>query len=298
MTMKQHAVALPALLSTALFALGCEEPLLQPPGVRVSGEVVIPASLNPRLPPPAGAGRTIEEVEPNTVPPEAQDIGVLVPDEGALIVEGSIDEIDLRERFLFQIPRAASVAMTLEIIEGGGQANVRLVAGTTILEDESTTLGLEFVGAEPAAINAVVSAVNTPLLVSIRHIEGAFRYRLTLNAVSGTVVGKVYVVAFRADDGHPGLLTDPVLSPKLPLGSTEVVGGALDDDGNWHGTYEDLLIDLRAAVDPDRAALREAGGRIQLFAYADNDGTASSAPANFVLNPPTPARRTRAAPSR
>ena len=287
MTMMQRAAAPLCLVS--ILATGCEEPLLQPPGVRVSGEVVIPASLNPRLPPPAGAGRTIPEVEPNTVEPDFHDVGELVPDEGALIVEGEIDDVDLRERFVFSIPRPASIAMTLEIIEGGGQANVRLVAGTTIPPGEPTTLGLDFVGADPAQLSVVTDRVGLPIMVSIRHIEGAFKYRLTLNAISGTVVGKVYVVAFRADDGHPAFLPDPVLSPKHPLGSIEVVNGALDEDGNWIGTYQDLLIDLRPEVDPARAALRADGGRIQLFAYADNDGSSSSAPANFVLNPPTPA---------
>ncbi|MDP2341839.1 MAG: thrombospondin type 3 repeat-containing protein [Deltaproteobacteria bacterium] len=286
MTLSRLFRGLP-LLAVAAALAACPAPDLKVPGAQLSGTVKIPAALKPLLPPPAGAsGKNVAEVEPNTVPPnERFDAGVVEPDIEPLIVSGQMDTVDLRDRIIFQVGGTAnaSVTMTFEYTEGGGTTNVFLANGLDILDDQSNVLGFA-VASETTTISAVVPP-NTPLLVNLRFLSENAKYKLTLTAVSGTVVGKVYVVAFRAAAEHPALLIDPVKNPNNPIGAVSVEKNIrLDDQGNWIGDFGGLAL---VAADPKDPVKK--GEAIVLFAYADNDGSSSSFPANFVLGAPTPA---------
>jgi hypothetical protein len=272
-------------LTTLSALVACPEPELLRPGTQVSGSVTIDAALRPLLPPPVGAaGRTVAEVEPNTVPPnERFDAGTVVPDLEPLIVTGSMDTVDLRDRIIFAVAGEAnaSVTLTFEYTEGSGQTNIFLADGLDILDDQSNVLGFAQ-ASETTTISAVV-APNRPHLVNLRFLSEAAKYKLTINAVSGTVVGKVYVVAIRAGQGHPANLVDPVNLPKSPVGAVTVDKNIrLDEAGNWVGDFAGLaLIDSAEAL--------AEGDAITFFAYADNDGSGASSGANFLLAPVTPA---------
>jgi hypothetical protein len=249
--------------------------------------VTIDASLNPLLPPPAGAaGRAVVEVEPNTEPPnEFFDVGVVVPDLEPVIVTGTMDAVDLRDRILFTVggDANASVTLTFEYTEGAGSTNIFLADGLDINEDESNVLA--FAQATETTVLSAVVAPNRPHLVNLRFLSEAASYRLTINAVSGTVVGKVYVVAIREGQGHPALLDDPVNAPKLPVGAVSVDRNIrIDEAGNWVGDFGGLAILGNDPLNPVAE-----GERIILFAYADNDGSGSANGANFVLSPVTSA---------
>ena len=278
-------------LAAALTALtvlaACPAPELKVPGAQLAGTVKINAGLKPLLPPPAGAaGRNVVEVEPNTLPPnERFDAGVVVPDVEPLIISGSLDAIDLRDRIIFQVAGEAnaSVTLTYEYTEGGGATNILLANGAVLEEDDSNFLG-SAAASETTTLSAVVPP-NTPLLVNLRFLSESAKYKLSITAVSGTVVGKVYVVAFRATSDHPALLLDPVRNPNNPIGAVSVDRNVrLDEEGNWVGDFGGLALVAADPLDPVKE-----GDSIVLFAYADNDGSSSSFPANFVLGAPTPA---------
>jgi hypothetical protein len=276
-------------LGPGLASLGalvaCPEPELLRPGIQVSGTVTIDAALRPLLPPPPGAtGRTVAEVEPNTVPPnERFDAGVVVPDAEPLIVTGSMDTVDLRDRIIFAVAGEsnASVTLTFEYTEGDGQTNILLADGLDIRDDQSNVLGFAQ-ASEKTTISAAV-APNRPHLVNLRFLSEAAKYKLTINAASGTVVGRVYVVAIRAGQGHPANLVDPVHEPKNPVGAITVDKNIrLDEAGNWVGDFAGL-----ALIDTSRPLAE--GDAITFFAYADNDGSGASLGANFLLAPVTTA---------
>ena len=272
----------------AATALGaCEPPDIKVPGAQLSGTVRIDAALRPLLPPPAGAtGKNVTEAEPNTVAPDHFEAGEVVPDTEPLIISGSLKDsacgadTDCRDRIYFTVSEQASVTLTYEVTGGGGATYVWLVAGDTIASDNSNVIALEpSDGSAPVVVSAVLKP-GTTYLVNLRHVsDGEEQYKLTLVAVSGTVVGKVIVGAYAQADGHPGLLPDPVHQQKNPLGAQFAeVNVALGEDGTWTGEFKDLSILGVTAGDP-----------ITLFAYADNDGSASTAPSNLALFPPTPA---------
>ena len=271
-----------ALIISVALGTACERPKLDVPGAKLSGSVKINAALKPLLPPPAGAtGRTVAEVEPNTVAPQHFDAGSVEPDVEPLIVTGAMDPVDLRDRILFQVAGdvAASVTLTFEYTEGGGQTNIFFVDGE-ILGDTNVLAQTAASDAEPSVTVSAVVQPNRPLLVQLRFLSEACKYKLTLNAVGGTVVGKVYVLAMRAGEGHPAFLPDPVHQPKFPVGGVLVDKGIRIDPetGDWTGAFENLPV-VGAAE----------GDQLVLFAYADNDGSGASSGANFVLAPLTPA---------
>jgi hypothetical protein len=90
-----------------------------------------------------------------------------------------------------------------------------------------------------------------------------------------TPVRSVVVAVFRARDSHPAYFSDPVGRPKHPVGSIEVTG-ALDDDGNWRGSFEELLL-------PEAVA----GEELVVFAFVDVDDSSIDAPANLQVSPLT-----------
>ena len=276
-------------LATALVATlaACPPPDLSRPGGQLAGTVTIANQLRPLLPPSGDGGRNVSEVEPNTLPPlERTDLGAIAPDAEALVVSGTMDGVDLRDRLLFAVDGDASASVTLRFAttEGSGTTNIFLVDGEDILDDESNVLAFDATSTE-STLSAVVAG-GRPLLVNLRYLDDApISYRLTIEVTSGTVVGQVYVVAIRGGQGHPALLTDPVRSPKLPVGG--IVAGEnirLDGEGNWAADFSGLAL---IGGDLDNPVAE--GEQIVLFAYADNDGSASSAGVNFVINPPTPA---------
>ena len=270
---------------TALAA--CPDPKLTRPGGQLSGTVTIAAGLRPLLPPPAGAaGRNVVEAEPNTTAPiESFDAGVVVPDLEPLIISGTMDTVDLRDRIIFTVDGTAkaSVTVTFEYTDGEGSTNIFLADGREINDDQSNVLG--FASATGTTTLSAVVSPGRPHLVNLRFLSEAASYKLTISAVSGTVVGKVYVVAVKEGQGHPALLDDPVNVPKLPVGAVTVDGNIrIDDAGNWVGDFGGLALINADPTDP----IAE-GDRVTLFAYADNDGSGSSAGANFVLSPLTAA---------
>ncbi|MCC7072554.1 MAG: thrombospondin type 3 repeat-containing protein, partial [Deltaproteobacteria bacterium] len=271
-----------ALLVVTAAVLACEPPDIKTPGAQLSGTVRIPAELKPLLPPAAGAtGKNVTEVEPNTVPPNEFFVaGEVVPDTEPLIVSGTMSTDDIRERLHFTVAERASVTLTFEVTGGAGATNVFLVDGPVIASDSSNILQFGASnGVDPLVLSAVLEP-GTTYLVNLRYLsEGDLQYKLTITAVGGTVVGKVVVAAFLADDGHPAFLPDPVHAQKNPLGAQVAsVDVALDEDGNWTGKFENLSV---VGVERDTA--------ITLFAYADNDGSSASALANLALNGPTAA---------
>ena len=274
----------------ALALVGCPDPVLQRPGAQLSGTVTIAAALRPLLPPPPGAaGRTVAEVEPNTVgPAEFFTVGEVVADLEPVIVTGTMNAVDLRDRLIFSLAgdTPASVTLTVEYTAGTGATNIFLANGTDIADDQSNILGVETASeAGPGTITARVQP-GQPLLINLRYLgDGDVAYKATINAVSGTVINKVYVVAVRAGQGHPALILDPVRAPKLPLGAVSVDNEIhLDDSGNWVGEFGGLAI-----IDSDEDNPLQAGDQVVLFAYADNDGSGLGTAANFALTPPTPA---------
>ena len=272
-----------AALSSILFT-ACEPPALREPGGRLSGTVVIPAALKPVVGGEGDAtGTTVAEVEPNTVFPEAHDLGAIVPDGPPLTVTATMDAVDLRDRFYFRVSKPASVSIRYEVTGGEGDTNVFFASGEDILNDRSNVIDVQVASpGAPVEMGSVIPEANATHVLNLRYIgEGTQEYKLTISAVSGTVVGKVYVAAFRASDGHPAFFDDPVKTPKHPLGSIEVVPAdpAVDDAGAWNGSFEDLLLPVDL----------EPGTELALFAWADNDGSGGFAPANFLVAPPSSA---------
>ena len=278
----------PLAAVVALSALaGCPAPDLKRPGGQLAGTVTIAQALRPLLPPAAGAaGRNVAEVEPNTIPPnEFFDAGLVVPDLEPVIVSGTLDAVDIRDRIIFAVDGTedASVTLTFEYTEGTGSTNVFLADGTDILDDQSNVVGFA-TATETTTISAVVSP-GRPYLVNLRFESEQAAYKLSINAVSGTVIGKVYVVAIREGQGHPALLDDPVNAPKFPVGATSVDKNIrIDDAGNWVGEFGGLAL---LSGDPKDPIVE--GDRVTVFAWADNDGSGSAAAANFVLFPITSA---------
>ena len=270
-----------------LAAAGCPTPELRPPGAEVAGTVTISGALRPLLPPPTGAaGRTVVEVEPNTEVPAFFDAGEVVPDLEPLIITGSMDNVDLRDRLVFSVAgdKPASVTVTLEYTSGSGATNFFFVDGTAVAADDSNILG--FVVADQSAPSSLAARVQPgrPLLVNLRFLETAMTWRVTIAAVSGTVIDKVYVVATRAGQGHPAFNPDPVRSPRYPLGGTLVDKKIrIDASGNWVGEFSGLTL-----LDLDGLPI-DKGEQVVLFAYADNDGSGTNTGVNLMLAPPTPA---------
>jgi hypothetical protein len=264
---------------TALLG-ACAPPELPPPGARLSGTVTIAAPLKPVLPGEAAAAVAVDEEEPNTVFPEVMNLGILEPDGAPFVVEGKMDGVDLRDRFLFRTTVDASVTVRFEVTDGGGDTNVFLVTGEDFLDDQSNVLGVEVASPGTEALVSAVIPGNTTHFVNARFLgegDSKVAYRLTIAAVTGTIVGKVYVAAYRTVDGHPAYLPDPVSQPKHPIGAVDVVDLVLNEDGSISGAWNDLLL-------PEDL---EAGTEISLIAFADNDGTSSFAPANLLAAPLT-----------
>ena len=287
-------LSLLVLSSSSLLGLGCDPPVLKVPGAQLSGTVTIPAALNPLLPPPPGAqGSNVTEVEPNSggadgdsPATELFNAGPITPDEPPLIISGSLNEddgncdpaSDCRDRIIFQLTAAASVTLVFEGTGGAGTTGVFLVEGRTILDDRSNIIAVEDAnGVDPLTLSAVLKP-GVDYLLNLRYRSvGELQYKMTITAVSGVVVGKVYIGAYLADAGHPAFHPDPVRVPKNPVGAQVVeVDVTLDEAGNWTGAFNDLSV---LGVDK--------GTELTLFAWADNDGSGSSAPANLVLNPVT-----------
>ncbi len=283
-TLLRVCIGVAALVSVS----ACPAPELKRPGAQLSGTVTISSALRPLLPPAAGAaGKTVAEVEPNTLPPnEFFNIGEVVPDLEPVIVTGSMDTVDLRDRLIFSVAgtKAASISVTYEVTEGGGATNIFFADGTDIADDQSNVLG--FVSASettPGTFNATVQP-GRPLLLNLRFLGEAVKYKLTLNAVSGAVISKVYVVAIRDGLGHPGFNPDPVNTPKFPMGGTLVdLKVRLDAEGNWVGDFGGLAL----LAGGDDVPVKE-GDKFTLFAYADNDGSGGSTGVNLMLAPVTP----------
>jgi hypothetical protein len=282
----------PVLGATLLLTSACEDPVLKTPGAFISGTVRIDAGLKPLLPPPSGqTGKNVTEVEPNTVPPnESFDAGEVVPDSEPLIISGSLNDDDdscdpdhdCRDRLLFHVAADSSVTLTFEVTGGAGTTNFILAEGRAIADDNSNIVASEASdGSEPVVLSGALKA-GTDYLANLRFLSaGEVQYKLTITAVSGSVIGKVYVGAYDAATGHPAFLPDPVREPKHPFGSQIVdVNIHLDEEGNWVGEFKDLyVLEKPKGEDP----------KLVLFAYADNDGTSSVTPTNLVNNPPTPA---------
>ncbi len=279
--------AISCLASLAvLLPLGCEPPALEAPGGRLSGSVLIPAALKPVLASAGGGGGgAISEVEPNTVFPDAHDLGAIEPDGAPLLVTGRMAGDDIRDRFYFRVARPASVTVTFTPTKGSGDTNIFLAKGEDILDDLSNVLGLETASGAPKTISVVIPEANATHFLNLRYLgEGAasLEYEVSIAAVSGTVVGPVYVGVYSAEGGHPAFFPDPAAEPKLPLGAIRVTPAdpAIDENGNWRGTFSELLLPPHIV---------EPGTQVRLFAFADNDGSGGLAPTNLVLNPPTPA---------
>ena len=273
--------------SAALLALlvGACTPAIEPPGARLSGTVTLdPAVLNAQLAPTADKvadPQVVAETEPNTNPAtlEVSDLGSLTPDGQPIEVLGTMGGADIRDRLTFKLDGVGSVAIFFKVIEGDTKVAAILADGTTtdnvVAQTKDPTVEATIVG---TALKA-----DSPYLINLR-FQGSgddkIAYKLTIVPVAKPILGTIYVIAFNADDGAPGLFDDPVNHPKFPLGSVDATKLELKE-GKIVGAFTDLLLS------PD---LKE-GTKLSLFAYADNDGTAinddSDAPANFLLSPLT-----------
>ncbi len=291
MTIRLYSSLLASAFAIVLLG-ACEPPVITTPGAQLSGQVKIDAALRPLLPPPAGAtGTSVNEVEPNTVPPnELFDVGSVagpvVPDAPPIIISGELNSTDggcgagtdCRDRFIFQVAAEASVTITFTTTNGSGSTNIFIAEGRDIADDFSNLVAFDVSdGVNPVTISAVLEP-GIDYLINLRYVSaGDTQYTVALAAVTGTVVGKVFVGAYPASEGHPALFEDPVRHPKNPVGAQIVDANIhLDDDGNWVGDFKNLSV-VNVKQNDD----------LVLFAYADNDGSSSLAPANLVLNPPT-----------
>jgi hypothetical protein len=254
------------------------------PGGELAGDVLIPAALNPVVASgDAASGASIEELEPNTVFPQVHDLGRIEPDGPALSVTGTMNGTDdVRDRFYFRLSRPASVTVSFDATDGSGDTFVWLTRGEDILDDFSNVVDVQPGSpGSPVTITTFIPEAEQTYFVNLRYVGDAdVSYTWSLSAVSGTVVGKVYVAAYPANVGHPALFDDPVSQPKLPLAAIEVTPSdpPIDEDGNWTGRFESMLF---------RDHLIDPGTPVVLFAWADNDGSSGFTPSNLLLSPPT-----------
>jgi hypothetical protein len=286
-----HSLRLSLVVAVASLGVvlgACPAPDLKVPGAQLAGTVRINAALKPLLPPPAGStGRVLAEEEPNTIPPsEAFDAGEVATDIEPTIITGSLDAVDLRDRILFRAAGEGNVSLTVTFTytKGSGQTNIVVAEGSAIAADDSNIRIQQATTETTTTASAVIPAGRT-MLLNLRYVsEEPAEYTCTISTLSGAVVGKVYVAAFRESDQHPAELIDPVNDPIRPVGGVAVERNVrIDDEGNWVGEFRGLSL---LSVDPQQPLV--AGERIVLFAYADNDGTATTTPTNFLLAPTTP----------
>ena len=273
------------LISTVSVAVlaSCEPPVIKTPGAQLSGRVTISNKLKPLLPPAAGAqGTNVSEIEPDTVVgAEKDDVGIVAADGPPLIITGDINGAvcgatnDCRDVYEFRTDRDASITLTFTPTGGTGAGFFLLSPDGSFNTDRLITQ--QYGSGAPVTASAHATA-NVPLFIDVRaQSDGKLNYTMTITAVSGTVVGKVFVGAYLKADGHPAEFDDPVRQPKNPFGAQIVDTDIhLDDAGNWVGDFKDLsVINV------------EKGKNLVLFAYADNDGSGTTAPTNFLLFPPT-----------
>ncbi|MEW5853270.1 MAG: thrombospondin type 3 repeat-containing protein [Myxococcota bacterium] len=279
-TMRAYRGTFPLLIAGLM---GCNAPSCKPPfdfprpappGVPISGTVVIKSNLRPVLPKEAEPAPPITEQEDNN-PPLFHDVGVLEPDTAGITITGAMNaSTDLRDRFVFRLSRPASVTVTLRKTGGGGTVNTFLADGEQLADDGSNYLAVEPLdGVTATGFTRVLTKAGSPYLVHMRYLDdtGDISYELTLTATAGVVVGKVYVGAY--EDARPAYLPDPLGNAKSPLGGAQaVLETSLQANGDLVGHFRELR------VPADRAYF--------LFAYADNDGSNSSAPLNFAAGTP------------
>ncbi len=257
---------------------------VRPLGVELSGTVRVAAALQPKLP-PQGDSPERAEVEPNTIDPdEFDDLGVITNDTPGMTVVGSMDEVDLRDRFIFQVSADGSVSIWMKRDCSGAATNVFLVEGREINAEQTNVIGFEQIvdtndADAPVIISAVVSGAQD-YLIQARYLGvDACGYRMAVSSVSGTILGPIYIGAYRNET--PFLIDDPIANNKprdpksrLPVGGALVTDYTLEPSGEITATFQGLFVNRPKQV--------------FLYAFADNDGNqgGSNSALNFTFNGP------------
>jgi hypothetical protein len=260
-----------------------------PLGKELSGTIRIPAALKPMLAKIGEAGTPFAETEPNTVAPsEFNTIGTLTTDGAGITINGTLDSIDIRDRFIFQVNAASSVSLYMQHTCPEGITNLWLAKGTDIAPDQANVLAIKEVdGLNAGDDKVVISAVVTPAtdyLINVRYLADApCGYTLTIFAISGTTVSAVYIGAYQV--AEPYIISDPIVQndPKvkpsyLPLSGALITDLRVTNSGDMEADFANIFVDANQAV--------------YLYAFADNDGNngGSNMALNFAASkPPTTA---------
>jgi hypothetical protein len=299
----------------------------------VRGTVRIPAELSPLMPAAAQEGDTIKAGAPGNDPPDGELYHLqVVADEPALVVKGQITETYVTEGTLYgdetvwfaiTVNKKSSLSIVMEM--EGADSIPYYVLFTGDLTDwyEYITEDYTF-GEEPLSYGLVADPDTVYWLAYLKYdgLPGPTNYKISLSAVSGTVVSKVLVGAYT--DPEPAKIvseefsaSDDAGKPKHPVGGTSVRDLHLDlDDCNEDGScamvgwFDGLLLPViecnEATQDTDcippickDRKIRASdplctptpcnGGYCSyyVYAFADNDGNNTL---NFsTIGPPTPA---------
>ncbi len=267
---------LPLLLAVcACEGESCPAPMISAPGARLFGTVEIAAALTPDMLDEV-APVLVDEVEPNDDAGAGQNLGVVDPDQ-PLSVVGSVNGDDHKDRFV--LLGVTDQQLIIDVTPGGAPVNARVLALTAAGATALTVV--DVVIDQSARLPVVRTDDRTLYAIEIEPADAGQAerpYTLTLRAVRGQLLGRVYIGVYRLTDSHPAYFPDPVARPKHPVGSTEVVGLRLLGDGTVQGTYADLLLSEDLAP----------GTPLVMFAFADNDGSSlNGAPTNLLTSPLT-----------
>jgi len=254
---------------------GCLTVDYTPSHGRLFGQVIVSPGLA-APPPELSTAIPVEEQEPNSTESEAQTLGGVAPD-APLVVHARVGGDDTVDRFAF-LGRGERVLLTVQAGEG-----------TDLFSDLDVTVRSYPRGGGAAQTLFAQSVSEDTRLPVIDAVDGAIMvvqvqqqstqqvpYTMSLAALAGVPLGRIYIGVYRATDSHPALFSDPVAKPKHPVGSIEAQGGTFMPDGSFIVPFEGLLISQDVP----------GGTELVAFAYADNDASAeASPPTNLLLSP-------------
>jgi len=256
-------------------------------GHEVSGTITIPSTLKPMVAKDVHVGEIVRDTEPNG-PPAAgaqfQEVqGSVQVDGYATEITGSMSVDDPRDRFSLMLSTAGSVTVWFQHANStacsGASTNVFLFRE---LEMVNQVGFVQISGTNNGADKKVLSALATgadKLMLALRFLGNtACDYTVTISAVSGTIVGPIYVGAYMTPT--PFVIDDPINNQKpgdlsrLPLAGVTAHTLTITANGELKADFDKLY------VPGNQTAF--------IYAYADNDGSNAGqyAGLNFTVNGP------------
>ncbi|HUT99836.1 MAG TPA: thrombospondin type 3 repeat-containing protein [Myxococcota bacterium] len=237
----------------------------------VRGTVRIPAALAPLLPSEAAEGETMRAGAPGNCIDTAYELPTIVADSPALVVKGDIAPMYLGGScepstvwLKFQVNKKASISMKFDWDNAAVDGFVPMIydnkAGSNMLD----FLMWDLSGEAPVTLSFVANPTSTYYLRWLKWFSSntPTGYKISIGAVSGTVVGKILVGAYvdsqpfkivpaaYANDGDPEGMEDAG-KPKNPVGGTTARDLRVDEstcnaDGNCDlvGWFDGLLIPI------------------------------------------------------